>query len=138
LADRFEKIKEYKAHINQVMSDRALESSLKSMNPLENSRQAILFCQTDGMDQAKWSVPRSPGWVQSKSAGRYERPRLKVQGVWMHWLGLFIFVGDPHQPHDSSMTIECITRALERVIEHCRVLGAKEPSEFLLWVQPPV
>lgn len=48
---------------------------------------AILF--QDGMDQAKWSVPRARHARVTKSEAPLLRPRFKIQGIWT--LGWFFF-----------------------------------------------
>ncbi|CAE7749170.1 unnamed protein product [Symbiodinium sp. CCMP2456] len=50
-------VAEYKRHIESVQQDRNLEQLLQA-ECLGTSPRAILFVQTDGMDQAKWSIPR--------------------------------------------------------------------------------
>ena len=54
---RLEFVYAYKQHISDVQKDRALEELLQSED-LRSSCRPILFCQTDGMDQAKWAIPR--------------------------------------------------------------------------------
>ena len=71
---------------------------------------------TDGMDQAHWAIPRMRGLRGPKSWGKYFRPRVKVQGVWVFFLGVYFFLADDTQAHDSNMTIEVIARALDQKI----------------------
>ena len=40
------------------------------------------FHPEDGMDQAKWSIPRSRGCRMTKSEAPLLRPRIKIEGVW--------------------------------------------------------
>ena len=53
-----EKVHAYKSHIELVQRDRSLEAVLQGENLFTND-QAILFIQTDGVDQAKWALPRT-------------------------------------------------------------------------------
>ncbi|CAE7275062.1 unnamed protein product, partial [Symbiodinium sp. KB8] len=57
LNDKMVYVAEYKDHIEAVQRDRNLEQQLQSES-LATSPRAVLFVQTDGMDQAKWSLPR--------------------------------------------------------------------------------
>lgn len=88
----------------------------------------------DGMDQAKWSVPRSKGLRLSKSTSCQPRPRFKVQGVWLHGALLRLFVIHPQVPSDSSTIIECATRCLEDLDKACKEKAMAFPSEVLAWV----
>ena len=76
----------------------------------------VLVIMTDGMDQAHWAIPRMRGLRGPKSWGKYFRPRVKVQGVWVFFLGVYFFLADDTQAHDSNMTIEVIARALDQKI----------------------
>ena len=78
-----------------------------------NVPHPVLCIMTDGMDQAHWSIPRMRGLRGPKSWGKYFRPRVKVVGVWVFFLGVYFFLGDQTQAHDSNMTIEVIARALD-------------------------
>lgn len=60
----------------------------------------------DGMDQAKWAVPRNRGTRAAKSISMMVKPKFKVQGVWCHGTMLRLFVLDPRIPSDSSTILE--------------------------------
>lgn len=139
-------VRAYKMHIQDVQADRALEHTLQSENIMEGS--AVLLLQTDGMDQAKWALPR-PGQPRlSKQAasvvrhlalnltvcleflrirfaheikGRQLRPKMKVQGLWMQSIGLMLFCADVHMAHDSSMTVEAALCAVKLL--DCKLHG---------------
>ena len=52
-------LQSYRQHITDVSQDRHLESMLQLENVfIAADSRPILFCQTDGMDQAKWAIPR--------------------------------------------------------------------------------
>ncbi|CAE7251611.1 unnamed protein product, partial [Symbiodinium microadriaticum] len=104
LNDKMVYVAEYKDHIEAVQRDRNLEQQLQSES-LATSPRAVLFVQTDGMDQAKWSLPRL-GEKQTKKTSNVVRPRMKVQGIWLQSIALVMFVADIHVCHDSSMTCE--------------------------------
>ncbi|CAE7234462.1 unnamed protein product [Symbiodinium sp. CCMP2592] len=62
--------------------------------------------QFDGMDQAKWSLPRYPENRGSKTLQQYVRPRLKVVGVWASKYLLTLYLVDANIAHDASLTVE--------------------------------
>ncbi|CAE7897802.1 NHX3 [Symbiodinium microadriaticum] len=96
---------DYKKHLEDVQRDRSLEQMLQSEDCFLTNNTPVLLVQTDGMDQAKWSVPRL--WDRpSKEMGSVVRPRMKVQGVWIQSVCLQLYVADVHLAHDSSMTVE--------------------------------
>ena len=49
---------DYKKHLEDVQRDRSLEQMLQSEDCFLTNNTPVLLVQTDGMDQAKWSVPR--------------------------------------------------------------------------------
>ena len=58
--ERLSLVYSYKEHIQAVQADRGLEELLQTENIFQSgSAPGILFLQTDGMDQAKWAVPRA-------------------------------------------------------------------------------
>ena len=93
----------------------------------------ILMMWTDGMDQAHWNLPREAGQNAPKEWAKYQRPRAKVQGVWLFWWEVSFYVADNCMPHDSGMTCEVIARSLERVKEIAEERQIPLPPEFVLW-----
>ena len=78
-----------------------------------------------------------------------ESPRSKVSGeaaeatrqssrMLALLLRRFFFIADEVQPHDSSFTVECLARALERVNIIAREKGVKPVVEFILWADNTV
>lgn len=115
-----------------VMEDRALEEVLRSVPPWQLSRTLVIW--TDGMDQAKWSIPRYKGLRPSKLMANFRRPKCKVQGVWCFHIGLHMYVMDADQQHDANSVVECLSRSLEKVLADCAQRGLPPPVELLLWV----
>ena len=85
----------------------------------------------DGMDQSKWCIPRSK--VLTKSLFKHERPKTKIQGVWVHNICLCLFVLDPRMQADGSTIIETLYRALDKAHQICASHGKKMPPRLLLW-----
>ena len=94
----------------------------------------VLVVWTDGMDQAKWCIPRFPNLRAAKRLGSFQRPRCKVQGVWLFHVGLYFYVADATMPHDAAFTVECIARALERMKAACASRSLPVPTELIIWV----
>lgn len=69
----------------------------------------------DGMDQAKWCVPRLRGHQTGKELGKFQRPRLKLHAIWVVGVGLFMYLVDPRQASDASLVVEAAALALEQV-----------------------
>ena len=65
---KLEHVTAYKMHLEDVQRDRALEHAFQSENVLANTSGAILFIQTDGMDQGKWALPRFGDRVSKQAA----------------------------------------------------------------------
>ena len=57
LEKKMEFIHQFKQHMEDIQRERSLQELLESEN-LETGGRPILFVQTDGMDQAKWALPR--------------------------------------------------------------------------------
>ena len=54
--------------------------------------------------------------------------------MWLAHIGLWVAVSDCTQPHDSSLTVELIARALERAKDRYDELGLMWPRELLIFV----
>lgn len=86
------------------------------------------------MDQAKFCIPRCRAGVTTKSMAKYERPRVKIQGCWLHSVLLTLHVVDVRQSGDASMVIECVSQDLERMNQICLQRGLNTPRRILCWV----
>ena len=111
-------MKELQSHLANVNISRQCEELSRTTSPffaqMHGERATLVAC-TDGMDQSHWCTPRMPHLRGPKSLAKLRRPRAKVQGCWLFYYGVFFFIADEVQPHDSSFTVECLARALERV-----------------------
>ena len=87
----------------------------------------------DGMDQSKWSIPRCRNHVLTKKIAKFDRPRTKLQGVWLHGICLCMYVLDVRQGGDGSMVAECFSKALDKMKEMCYAKGKPYPKRILLW-----
>ena len=84
------------------------------------------------MDQSKWSVPRHKN-CNSKTFQTYDRPRLRVMGVWLHFFDLRLFILDPRLHAGGSAVVECASRAIEDLVLQCQQKGVEVPSELCVW-----
>ena len=73
-----------------------------------------LCCILNGMDQAKFSWPRS-SLLNAKDLGTLQRPRLHVAGMLLHGHGIFFSVSHADHPKDSSLSAEFLAIALTRM-----------------------
>ena len=92
----------------------------------------VLVIHWDGMDQAKWSIPRVSK-TTSKTFSGFDRPRLKVQGIWLHHYSLQFFVLDPRLNSGSSAICDCASRALEAMVVECRRRNVDVPKDITVW-----
>ena len=83
----------------------------------------------DGMDQAKWALPRLREFVNAKELGRYQRPKVKLHAVWCHSIGLHVYVVDPRQGSGANTICETASRSLEKVAAK---MGNKMPHHMLV------
>lgn len=81
LQARFDVAKAYREHVDQVGDDRALEDWVQAQNPFLNQQDAMTM-HVDGMDQAKWAIPRCRNSTTTKAEMPLQKPRFKIQGCW--------------------------------------------------------
>ena len=74
-----------------------------------------LCCIIDGMDQAKFCVPRLRDRIVTKVFEKLNRPRLQVIGTWIHGFQLALLIALPTMPKTSEVVMECIARGLNRI-----------------------
>ncbi|CAL1154377.1 unnamed protein product [Cladocopium goreaui] len=66
---------------------------------------------TDGMDQAKYALPRSE-IMKSKEFGQFQRPRLHISALIAHGWFIIFQVSPADLPKDSNSCIELISHSL--------------------------
>ena len=88
----------------------------------------------DGMDQAKWAVPRNRVVQSTKACQAVVRPRFKLHGVWLHGVALHLYIVDPRVPADSSLVTECFYRTMEDAMQEFSKLGKPFPQQCTVWV----
>lgn len=110
---------------------------MRSTPPWGTDKPTIVIWM-DGMDQAKWSIPRFKGLRASKQASAFVRPRCKLQGLWVFYMSMSFYVMDSTLPHNSNATVETLARALEDVFAQAKAKGLPPPREVCLWVRRPL
>ena len=86
------------------------------------------------MDQSKWAIPRHRGGALCHHTMKCEKPRLKLQCVWVHNASISFYLIDPRVAADSSMVTECLARSLELLCSQCARRGVQEPRQLSVWV----
>ncbi|CAK9073825.1 unnamed protein product [Durusdinium trenchii] len=108
----------YRAHLHDQYCDRTTIWTLQFEGADQHS--GILMICTDGLDQAKFALPRDPQLRANAGLAKHQRPRLKVHGVWCYGYTLNISILDDCSRHDSSAIIEMISQAVEDVSWLCQ------------------
>ena len=73
---------------------------------------SLMTVMVDGMDQAKFRIPRDPSQQKTKESERLIRPAIHVTGTLLHGAGLFLTCAEPEVPKDSNQNMECLARGL--------------------------
>ena len=78
----------------------------------ESRQRGLSVCLiTDGMDQGKWSLPRSE-YMRSKEFATFQRPRTHVSALIIHgWCQIYA-VSDSNMPKDSNASVELLAHGL--------------------------
>ena len=129
-AAKLEAIRNLREHRLENQADRGIMTS--SWNA--GLANPVLTLTVDGMDQAKFRIPRARKHRESHEFQRFKRPKCIVVGAWVAHVCLCIFVMDALQPHDSNLTLEVVARTLERAKLQLEKLGLPFPKEIQLWV----
>ena len=101
-------------HLMAQYRDRMSYWSMRS-----SSRLRVLGCLVviqDGMDQAKYCLPRSRLCL-AKDLSNLNRPKLGVIGLLAHGLTMMFAVSNPDHPKDSSCMAEVLCHLLTRLVK---------------------
>jgi hypothetical protein len=87
LVEEFQTIATYRKHLNGVWQDRSFlwQAMDQAFNTALDKSQSPPFLMVicDGMDQAKWRLPRWPGFMKTHMLGSLIRPSVIIEGVWI-------------------------------------------------------
>ena len=125
-ADRATVLEKYSAHILGQWLDRQVYENATALSvecrrllehghKLSNLSTSVsqLCIAIDGMDQAKFRVPRR--LIKSKAFETLTRPALHVHGCWAHGFGYHLAVSDQDCKKDTVSNIEVLSRMLEQI-----------------------
>ena len=95
-----------------------------------------VFCIRMGWTspKSKWCLPRDRIVQSSKEGSVFQRPRMKVHGVWNHGVSLNLFLIHPGVAADSSLVIETFQRVLQDTVQTFEKCGRPLPSACCIWV----
>lgn len=135
----FENMVKYQRHLAAVAADRSFINGLRmaaSIPETTRTSQTLggeyLLVIVDGMDQAKWRLPRFPELRTPKSAAHLKRPTVVVEAVWVVGHRLDFYLLDKDQHHDSNSIQECIAQSLEKVAASFESKKSKMPRSIIL------
>lgn len=102
----------YARHLMAQYRDRQVYWSLRANARLQATGTITIIL--DGMDQCKFSYPRSPATKAKELAGLI-RPRLHIVGCVVHGRSLNMYVSNHNKPKDSSVMAEILCNVLSRL-----------------------
>jgi hypothetical protein len=121
-----------------VFADRSMawalsECGLQSAKGFAACADPFIVIMADGMDQAKWRLPRFPGLVKTHKFGKFIRPTVIVEAIYIVGHRLDFYILDKDQEHGSSSIIECIAQSLEKLAKQLDKVGKKVPPTIIYW-----
>ena len=133
LSARAQTMDRYTAHIVQQWLDRQVYENMQDLSrscfsalregymwQASALASSVLSVIEDGMDQAKFRVPRV--LTRSHAFERLLRPALHVQGIWAHGGGYQLAVSDSDVCKDTNSNVEVLCRLLNDLYAKFRTL----------------
>jgi hypothetical protein len=140
LSYKFEKIRNYSAHLEQVFRDKAVLWGQRATALASRAVSAhacdYLMVVSDAIDQSHWRLPRDPDLKLVKSLANFKRPSCVVICVWVVGILCRFWILDEDQAHDSSTTIDVVARTLEEVYVILEKEGKPMPPNIIYWARP--
>ena len=127
-AERAQLLEDKDNHVKDIKADRAVGARGQSLSeaaaasPSMDGHQQLLKLVVDGMDQAKFKVPRNI--TNSKHMSKLWRPQLSVTGVIAHGHLEAFFIMSPDIHKDANMEATVISRTLDLVQEKIKAKHA--------------
>lgn len=125
----------YTAHLVSQWCDRQIYWHARDLSQrvAENMHavslaQCLVCIMADGMDQAKFAIPRS-NRAKVKGLDKFARPLVHVGGVWAHGWSIEFHACLPDVRKDANANIESISRSLDRILARA---GSLPPH---IWLQ---
>ena len=94
-----------------------------------------MYLTVDGMDQAKFKVPRNLD--SSKEFDACWRPQLHLVGALVPGLLEAFYGMNCDVPADSNLTMTVVARTLQHVASVCSLRGVRMPEHFVLLAPHP-
>ena len=82
--------------------------------------------------KAKYMVPRDPHLRSSYRMSKFQRPKLKIHGVWAFGHVLRLAILEEGSYHGSSMVREVLALTLEDVVAECQRKGRAPPDTVVI------
>ena len=120
-AERLQYQEDKSNHIKDIKADRSISTRGNKLseeavaNPSTDGHQQVLRVTIDGMDQAKFKLPRNLQMAKSLEASW--RPQMSVHGVIVHGLFEAYFLAGPDVHKDANMEATVIARTLDIIQE---------------------
>ena len=107
---RVVQIEHYASHLRSQYNDRLRYYDLRGICRLRNLTEVLLI--QDGMDQAKFTYPRSDLISESKELAGMPRPRAHITGAVAHGFLVLFTISPADLPKDANTSIETTAHIL--------------------------
>jgi hypothetical protein len=135
---KFAAAKAYRLHLADQFRDREVMKALHSASLSSEVLEDTVIMLGDGMDQARWRLPRDPHLRTAMSMTKAKRPSCVVHCIWALNRRLDFFVMDKNMAHGSDSVIQCVATAIERIVADCRQNGRRPPKNIIYWARRSV
>lgn len=134
-AERLAAIKAYRQHLAAQFQDRYMLWAMRGF--AQDIACTFLLLVADGIDQAKWRLPRDPELRAVHALHKFQRPTCVVECVWCINHVVSWYVLDKDQAHDSNSVMSCVSLTLEKVARMYAAEGRDMPPNIVYWVCHP-
>ena len=107
---RVVQIEHYASHLRSQYNDRLRYYDLRGICRLRNLTEVLII--QDGMDQAKFTYPRSDLISKSKELAGMPRPRAHITGAVAHGFLVLFTISPADLPKDANTSIETTAHIL--------------------------
>jgi hypothetical protein len=94
---------------------------------VQAGENSTLLLTCDGMDQAKFRIPRNTAMMRSKQADGLWRPQEHCVGVLASGVGEYFYLLPPDAPGGSGMVVTLLAHTLDLVAETLAARGFHGP-----------
>ena len=106
------------AHMDRQFEDRRCYWELRAQSRLGQSAdgRAVISIILDGMDHAKWALPRSEA-LQAKTFNSFVRPHVSCTGIIVHGRYVAIALAEQYVQKGGNFTIELLLHTFHRLAQ---------------------